>query len=298
MTRQLDALLQLAEAQQALGQTRNAHANLRAAQPLAESLDDLAHRAAVAGALGKRLWLTGAIDDARQQLERSVSLARQANAPQIAAASLNHLGNLLAEQGDSYAARAAYQYSLGLAQQMSDPALVATVQINAARLAAREQDRRAAETRLAEAARQVQTLPDSHDKAFDLLAIGQLHRALPGASATQRAQALQDFTAAADIARSLDDRRSLSYALGYQAQLQQDGGHPTEALALYRQAAFAKFGIFIHNPRTNPNALQLRSIAQPARHRQPQMAPLRRHPAAVGGGHGFRFPGTGTGGAA
>lgn len=37
----------------------------------------------------------------------------------------------------------------------------------------------------------------------------------------------------------MDDQRSLSHALSYQAQLQQDEGHPTEALALYRQAAFA-----------------------------------------------------------
>ncbi len=111
--------------------------------------------------------------------------------------------------------------------------------LNAARLAVRDRDPRTAETLLAEAARLVQTLPDSHDKAFHLLAIGQLRRTLPGASATQRSQAAQDFSTAATLARQLDDQRSLSYALGYQAQLHQDGGHPIEALALYRQAAFA-----------------------------------------------------------
>lgn len=237
--RQFDALLQLTDAQQALGQSRNALATLRAAQPLAEQLDDPARRAAVLGGLGKTLWLTGAADDARQQLESSVSLARQANAPQIAAASLNHLGNLLAEQGDPRAARAAYQDSLNLARQAQDPTLVATVLLNTARLAVRDRDPRTAETLLAEAARLVQALPDSHDKAFHLLAIGQLRRELPGASAPQRTQAFQDFVAAATIARQLDDQRSLSHALGYQAQLQQDEGHPTEALALYRQAAFA-----------------------------------------------------------
>lgn len=237
--RQLDALLQLADVQQALGQSRNALATLHVAQPLAEQLDDPARRAAVAGTLGKTLWSIGATDDARRHLESSVSLARQANAPQIAAASLNHLGNLATEQGDPRVARAAYQDSLALAKQAQDPALVATVQINAARLAARERDRRAAETLLAEAARLVQTLPDSHNKAFHLLAIGQLRRTLSGAPAQQRTQSLQDFTAAAAMARQMNDQRGLSHALGYQAQWQQDGGHPTEALALYRQAAFA-----------------------------------------------------------
>lgn len=45
---QIDALLQLTEAQQALGQSRNTLATLRAIQPLAEQLDDPARRAAVA----------------------------------------------------------------------------------------------------------------------------------------------------------------------------------------------------------------------------------------------------------
>jgi len=237
---QFDALLQLADAYQALGQYRNALATLRAAQPLADALDDPVRHAAVLGALGKILWLTGATDDARRHLDRSVTLARQAHAPPIAAASLNHLGNLAAEQGDARAARLAYQDSLTLARQAQDPALTATVLINAARLAARERDPRTAETLLTEAARQVQTLPASHDKAYHLLAIGKLRRTLPGASAAQRTQAAQDdFTAAATLARQLDDQRSLSYALGYQAQLQQDERHRAEALTLYRQAVFA-----------------------------------------------------------
>jgi len=234
---QVDALLEMAAAYQALGQQRNALAALRKAQPLAESLDDPTRRAAVLGALGKALWLTGERDEARRELEQSTALARQANAPHIAAASLNHLGNLYAEQGDSDAARAAYEDSLKLARQAQDPALVATVLINTARLAVKANDPRTAEIRLAEAARQVQALPDSRDKAFHRIGIGQLRRSLP--SAAQRAQAEQDFIAAAALARTLNDQRSLSYALGYQAQGQQEAGRSAEALALYRQAAFA-----------------------------------------------------------
>jgi CHAT domain-containing protein len=44
---------------------------------------------------------------------------------------------------------------------------------------------------------------------------------------------------AADWARALNDQRNRSYALGYQAQLQQEAGRSAEALALYRQAVFA-----------------------------------------------------------
>ncbi|MBK8534452.1 MAG: CHAT domain-containing protein [Candidatus Competibacteraceae bacterium] len=115
-----------------------------------------------------------------------------------------------------------------------------TVLINATRLAAKEHDPHPAETLLAEATGLVQTLPASHDKAYHLLAMGQLRRTLPGVSTSQRTQAAQDdFTAAATLARQLNDQRSLSYALGYQAQLQQEGRHPAEALTQYRQAVFA-----------------------------------------------------------
>ena len=236
--RQVDALLQRADTYQALGQYRNALAVLRAAQPLAEALDRSRH-AAVLSELGETLWRMGATADARRELDRSVALARQANAPHIAGASLNHLGNLAADQGDAAAARRAWQESLRLARQAQDAALMAAALINQARLAAREGDARTAETLLAEAARQTQTLPASHDQARHLLAIGQLRRTLPGASASQWAQAAQQFTAAAAIARQVNDQRSLSYALGYQAQLQQDEGRSAEALAWYRQAVFA-----------------------------------------------------------
>lgn len=237
-TKQIDVLLQQADAYRASGQSRNALAALRAAQPLAESLGDPARRAVVLGELGETLRLTGASEDARRILESSVALARQANAPRIAATSLNHLGNLAAGQGDDRAARAAYEDSLTLARRAQDGPLIVAVLINNARQAARDGENRRAGALLTEAARLLPTLPASHDKVYHLLAIGQLRRTLPGASVPQRTQSLQDFTVAAAMARTLDDQPGLSYALGYQARSQQDEGHPAEALMLYRQAAF------------------------------------------------------------
>jgi CHAT domain-containing protein len=237
-TERIDTLLQQADAYRASGQSRNALAALRAAQPLAESLGDPARRAVVLGELGETLRLTGASEDARRILENSVALARQANAPRIAATSLNHLGNLAAGQGDDRAAHAAYEDSLTLARRAQDGPLIVAVLINNARQAARDGENHRAGTLLAEAARLLPTLPASHDKVYHLLAIGQLRRTLPDASASQRTQSLQDFTAAAAMARTLDDQSGLSYALGYQARLQQDEGHPAKALILYRQAAF------------------------------------------------------------
>ena len=235
--RRVDILLHRVETYQAQGQYRNALALLRTAQPLTESLDP-AHRAAVLNALGETLWRTGAVDDARRELERSVTLARQAHALPIAAAGLNHLGNLAADQGDIRAARAAWQESLTLARQAPDAALIAAVLINQARLAVQERDAQTAEILLAAATRQTETLPASHDQAYHLLAIGHLRRTMSD-GAVQQVQAMQHFTAAAAVARQVNDSRSLSYALGYQAQVRQDQGQSAEALALYRQAVFA-----------------------------------------------------------
>ena len=235
--RQVDALLQQAKTHQAQGQYRNALTILRVAQPLVESLDQ-AHQAAVLNALGETLWRTGAVDDAHRELERSVALARQAHALPIAAAGLNHLGSLAADQGDVRAARAAWQESLNLARQVPDAALIAAVLINQARLAVQERDTRTAEILLVEATRQTQTLPAGPDQAYHLLAIGHLHRSLPG-TAAQHAQAMQHFTTAAAVARQVSDLRSLSYALGYQGQVREEQGQSVEALTLYRQAVFA-----------------------------------------------------------
>lgn len=237
--RQLDALLRLADTQQALGHARDILATLRTAQALAGQIDDPVRHAAVLGALGKAEWLTGSAEDARRHLERSITLARQAQAPYIAAASLNHLGNLRADQDDRPAARAAYRDSLELARQAGDEALIATVRLNAARLAQQEGDARRAEALLTEAARSIQALPDGHDKAFHRLTLGQLRRNQPDADTARREQATQDFAAAATLARQLGDARSLSYALGYQAQLHQEAGQVGAALAQYRQAVFA-----------------------------------------------------------
>ncbi|CAK0780023.1 CHAT domain-containing protein [Gammaproteobacteria bacterium] len=221
----LDTLLQLAEAYQALGQSRHALATLREAQPLAESLDE-ARRGALLGALGQALWLTGAADEGRRELEQGIALTR-AQAPDIAAAHLNHLGNLTASQGDNRAAREAYRDSLALARQAQDPALIAAVLINQARLAKQTQDGPAAIAPLAEAARLVEDLPASHDKVYHLIALGKLR------------QNGRDLESAATLARRIDDSRGLYHALGAQAQLEQESGHPREALTLYRQAAFA-----------------------------------------------------------
>jgi tetratricopeptide (TPR) repeat protein len=128
---------------------------------------------------------------------------------------------------------------LALARPTGEGALVAGLAFNGARLAQRGGETARATALLREAELATQSLPPGHERLFHLLTLGRLRLELGGAAGQGRRQAAQAFAAALDLARTLDDRRGLSYSLGYQAQLHADAGQAAEALALYRRAAFA-----------------------------------------------------------
>ena len=236
---QLEVLIQLAEAYQALGQPRNALAALEPARRLAEQTDDQARLAAVLGGLGNTYGLMGASDTARSYLERSIALARQAGDTRSAAQSLNNLGNLLASQGNYSAARTHYEESLALAREHRDQALLARVLTNRAKAALEGKDPRRVEPLLNEALQATRALGDSHDKAYGLIALGQLYRTLPAAQDRSRALSYQVFSEAAALADTLNDPRSLAYAWGYLGQLYQAEHRYPEAVQLTRRAVFA-----------------------------------------------------------
>lgn len=94
-----DTLLSMAKAYQALGRVEKAFRLLAEAEALAEGTGDKARQALVLGSLGDAFLLTRRLEEALHYAEQAVSLARQASAPGVLAASLNHLGNaLMAEQ--------------------------------------------------------------------------------------------------------------------------------------------------------------------------------------------------------
>lgn len=235
--RRLAALLLLAEAYQGLGQPRAARQTLQQVQPLAADAP-LELQAEILAALGQAEWLSGEWDAAQQPLQQAVEMAQRATSSRIAATALNTLGNRAASVGDDRAAWDFYRQALAAMAASDDAALRVRIQINAARAALRTGDAKQAEALLRAALPTAQALPPSHNQVFSLLALGRLLRELPP-TAPERQQAEKLFISAGEQAKALGDQRSLSYALGYQAQIAADAGRDADALALNRQAAFA-----------------------------------------------------------
>lgn len=230
---QLAALLLMAEAYQGLGQPRAARQILQQAQPLAVGAP-LALQAETLAARGQADWLSGERDAAQQSLPAAVEIARRSNDHRSAATALNTLGNMAASVGDYPAARVYYEQALAAASD-DDVALRVRIQINAVRAAWREGNVARAESGLRAALPLAQRLPPSHDKVFNLLALGQLLRELPSAF-PERQSADRLFTEAGELALTMGDVRSASYAWGYLGQSAADAHRDAEALALSRRA--------------------------------------------------------------
>ncbi|MFO1430054.1 MAG: CHAT domain-containing protein [Candidatus Competibacteraceae bacterium] len=237
--RQVDALLQLADAYTALGQSRQALQVLLTAEPLAERSGDRARIAATAVGLGQAYRLTGDPTKARQELETGIRLARQIGNDNIAAAGLNNLATLSSEQRQSRAALDSYRQSLELARRGGADSLAAKAATNAAQTAVQLSDTTLAATLLDTAWQQTQTLEDSHDKAYQWLALGKVYAQMPTDQTRWRPPAYRAFQQANSIAAKLNDQRTLAYAWGELGHLYQTEQRYPDALAATRRAVFA-----------------------------------------------------------
>ena len=237
--KQVDTLLQLADAYAALGQSRQALQVLLTAEPLAAQTGGQARIAATAVSLGRTYWLNGAAEQGRQQLETGVRLARQTGDDSIAAAGLNDLGNLANAQRQDRAALDYYRQSLELARRSGSGSLAAKAATNAARTALQLHANAAADSLLDTAWQQTQALENSHAKAYQWLALGEVCLRMPTDQARWRSLTYQAFTQAAAIAEGLHDRRTLAYAWGDLGRLYQEEQRYPEALSFTRRAVFA-----------------------------------------------------------
>jgi CHAT domain-containing protein/Tfp pilus assembly protein PilF len=240
---QVTALIQLSQAQSALGQYRQAIGSLETALGLADRLGDKARMATVLSALGNAYSVTGSPEAAEQRLRQGLALARQSGDASLTAATLNNLGNLLSGQGRHADALATYRESATLARQAKQPVPTARALANAA--ASLRQQGRPKEARglLDEARLELRPAPASHDKAFALInvALGyrDLRPVMPEAADSLLREASQTLTEAGGIAEGLGDRRTASYAWGHLGGLYEEGRRHEEALRLTRRAVLA-----------------------------------------------------------
>ncbi len=228
------ALVQLADAQQALGRYADSLQTLSEAQTAAGESAPAAELAAIHGAIGNAYVALGPPDKAREHLAKALELSKSAESPALTAALLTNLGNLDASK-EAYAdAARAYAEAAALAAKSGDAALAARANANEAQ-AAQRAGAPAGEVRavLARAVALADAMPDSHEKAYLLTSAGRTHGRLGDLESAhgllRRAQAVSEV---------IGDARAQSYALGYLGALYEDKGRLDEALGLSQRALF------------------------------------------------------------
>ena len=243
----IDALTNLAAAQQMLGHFDLAIEQLWTALALATERDDKARMLRVHEGLGvaetMKVRDPGMEERADGHLEQALQLARQLEDRKAEARIHGNLGNFLAVIGRHQEAVESYERCLDLAQEIEDGALTARALSNAAIAALDTADFTEAGQFNGRAVAAIASLADTHDKAFLLITAGLTdkrlmeHRPAPDRPSLLR-RACDSLVAAKDIARSIGDKRSQSYALGHLGSLYELEERYDEAIQCTLQASF------------------------------------------------------------
>jgi CHAT domain-containing protein len=239
---QIDALLGKGNAYLALGRHADAIDALEDAHGLAKEGADAELMAVTSASLGNGYLLTGRADEAGTLLGAAITEARAIGRWDIAARAGNDQGNRLASMDRLEVAIETYREALQDAERADDRLTVAKTRVNLARALQNAERPDQAREELLQAVTELITLPPAHEQSFALISAGRLFATgAKGAEASQADQLLanQAFEAAVGSAEVIDDRRALSYALGYQSELYEGIGRTEDALLLARQATFA-----------------------------------------------------------
>src|SRR6266568_1883515 len=168
---QVEALVNLAAAYQALGQHPKAVQTLSEAVGIANNGGDRSCVILAKSKLGAALAMTLQPERAEPLLRESLEMAR-GNTP-LTAVVLNDLGGLLVTEQKHDEALAAFEESSTLARQSSDGLLTAQALCNAAATAAGAGMIQKAERLNGEAIKEIDRLEPSHHKAFLLATVAQ-----------------------------------------------------------------------------------------------------------------------------
>jgi CHAT domain-containing protein len=239
---QIDALLGKGNAYLALGRHADAIDTLEDARALAKEAADPELMAVASASLGNGYLLTGRADEAGTLLGAAIAEARAIGRWDIAARAGNDQGNRLASMDRLAVAIEAYREALQDAERADDRLTVAKTRVNLARALWNSERPDEAREELFQAVTELITLPHSHEQSFALISAGRLFAiGVKGEAASTGDQLLanQAFEAGVASAEVIDDRRALSYALGYQSELYEGSGRTGDALLLARQATFA-----------------------------------------------------------
>jgi CHAT domain-containing protein len=239
---EINALTYRSLAYQELGHIQLALADLKQARGLAQKVGETERVAAIDSQIGSALTALGLNDEAVTALTASLADAGDSSNSAVASSAFNSLGSVLYARRNFDGSLVAYRQSLTNARRSGDLALAATAQINAARALAALNRTGEAEAGLAEASASLDRVSASHQKAFLLVGHAAVAMSIQDRlahSAPERIRRIHDtLRQAADIAGRLNDRRTLSYALGYLGQSYVRQGGLDQGQELLRQAIF------------------------------------------------------------
>ena len=240
---QLEALILSAQASMGLGQSKQALQFLELALALAQNSEDPLARASTLGQLGRTYLALGQLPEASEYLHQASAVAKQQKSSSLIATTSNDLGVLLALKQQDEQALEAFQASWDHALKARLPLLAATARTNAAQALlrlGRPDNSRAALDRALE---HMTDLRPTRQTALGLIGIAMTYQRLTQQLPQSRdplvlrtAGLLQE---AVTVAEQLNDRRTLSYALGYLGHLYETESRLDEALQLTRRALFA-----------------------------------------------------------
>ena len=240
---QIDVLVLSSQASMELGRSSQALQSLELALALAQQQKDPLGEASILGHLGRAYVTLRQLDAGSEYLRQALTLAREQEAAPLAASILNDLGIVSALQQHDRQALEAFQESVSLAQKGALPLLAATARINAARALLRLGQPASSRITLDAALNQLKNLPPSRQKSLGLIGIALAYQrlipALPGERDPLMVLTAGGLQEAATIAEEQDDRRALSYALGYLGYLYETESRLDEAMQLTRKALFA-----------------------------------------------------------
>ncbi|NJO79021.1 MAG: CHAT domain-containing protein [Cyanobacteria bacterium RM1_2_2] len=216
-----------AQALQALGLYSQAQQQLTAVTQTLQNQPDSALTAIGLRSLGNVLRATGNLAGSRQVLQQSLEAATAINSPQETGEALLSLGNTAAAQQDIAAA-------IGFYQQASTHAILTAVPAQLRHLDLLLDDQpEAARLLLPQIQTQIDRLPLSRTAVYARIDYAQSLLKLDNQNAEQTAQVL---AIALQQARSLQDARAESYAIGTLGNLYEQTQQWTEATTLTQQA--------------------------------------------------------------
>ncbi|MDP2827813.1 MAG: CHAT domain-containing protein [Sulfuricellaceae bacterium] len=235
--REIEAMLGEAEAMRATGRYSQAMKVLNDADQVAGQAGLEGMQAHIAASLSGLYLQTGNRGEAERMLTVAQAYSGSMKDKSRQATLANHRGNLMVALERYPEALAAYAQAADLASEATEPVLQGQILVNAARAAQLAGDITQADTLTRKAFSLANAWPDSRDKAWVLVSLGQLWSGT--LTPADPALAGQILTSARLTAQKTGDASALSYALGYQARLYAGKGRTREAMELDTQAIAA-----------------------------------------------------------